>query len=1082
MITTTSNSFTPSVNIVRDLDKELTYISTPNAQEVFNTITNDFITGVRSFNIIGAYGTGKSSFIWAFDKVINGKKDYFPINPTFQKDYQGFESVNLIGSYSSLTGAFAGEFGLNSDFTATDIIKAIDKRYKKQKRKKKGLIIFIDEFGKFLEYAAKHEPEQELYFVQQLAEYVNDVDKDIFLITTLHQDFNSYSKKLTQSQKNEWSKVQGRLKEVVFNEPVEQLLYLASERLADYPDKPKKDRNFERLFKAIKTSKAFPLRDYLNEEIAENILPLDILAASLLTLALQKYGQNERSLFSFIESNDHLGLNESAKKKSYYNIALVHDYLLHNFSVLTTKNNPHYAQWAAIRNATERTEGFLEEDVEGATRMVKTIGLLNIFASASARLDEEFLTKYGKLSLNIKDTKAVLKELEKHKIIRYVRHSRKFILFEGTDLDIELAIDEAGNLVEKVTSVVNYLERYFEFPHLLAKANYYEKGTPRFFSFKISETPLVSDKKNRKNIPLGEIDGFINLVFSEDTSAEELQVISRGEQEAIIYGLYTKTQEIRNLIFEIEKVQKVIEYNTHDKVAIRELKKIKEHQVKLLNHYVLGAIYSDNQAIQWFFQGKEIQFKNQREFNRILSDVSNTIYHATPTYKSELLNKTKLSPPIMTARKYLIRALVENWEKEHLGFVESTFPPEKTIYLSLLHETGILKRDDEGNAVLGKPHAASFTKLWDACEAFVQSSTSGKRSVQKLNDMLLESPFKLKKGFVDFWMPIFLFIKRDDYALFEKDIYVPYVNDQILEIVAKSPHKFYIKAFDVEGVGLSLFLRYRRFLEQSDKAPSNNSFIETIRPFLTFYKALPDYTKRTQNLTIQALNLREAIAKSRNPEDTFIQDFPKALNYSLAKLEKDEAVLDEYIENLQAAVKEIRTAFDNLMTRFEKHISEFLGLEELEFVSYHTALQKRFKKLKSHRLLPHQKVFLNRVKSELDRNSWLNSVAQACVGKTLNKISDSEELLLNERFVELVHELDNLLSIADVKGEHEDDKVFSVQIQDSRTEKSKSFVRLPKAKMNKVKSQKKKISGILSKERDVNIAALTDLLKELLNE
>ena len=71
---------TPSVNIVRDMDKALDYIPTPNTQLVFKQITSDFIMGVSCFNIIGAYGTGKSSFLWAFNKALNREKDYFSIN------------------------------------------------------------------------------------------------------------------------------------------------------------------------------------------------------------------------------------------------------------------------------------------------------------------------------------------------------------------------------------------------------------------------------------------------------------------------------------------------------------------------------------------------------------------------------------------------------------------------------------------------------------------------------------------------------------------------------------------------------------------------------------------------------------------------------------------------------------------------------------------------------------------------------------------------------------------------------------------------------------------------------------------
>src|SRR5205085_3353488 len=203
------------------------------------------------------------------------------------------------------------------------------KFYKQLQRKGKGLAFFIDEFGKFLEYAAKHNPEAELYFIQQLAEWINNSNSQTLLITTLHQDFNAYSLSLNKSQQQEWQKVKGRLKEVVFNEPVEQLLFLASERIQERFKDRSPEKGFDKLFDTIGEAKAFPLRDHFDKDFAKKLYPFDILSAAILTLSLQRYGQNERSLFSFIESQDHDGINDN--KKGYFHIANVYDYLLNNY-------------------------------------------------------------------------------------------------------------------------------------------------------------------------------------------------------------------------------------------------------------------------------------------------------------------------------------------------------------------------------------------------------------------------------------------------------------------------------------------------------------------------------------------------------------------------------------------------------------------------------------------------------------------------------------------------------------------------------------------------------------------------------
>ena len=59
--------YTPSVNIAQTQFNEDSYIITQNARCVLGNIINSFNSGIHSFNIIGSYGTGKSSFILALE-------------------------------------------------------------------------------------------------------------------------------------------------------------------------------------------------------------------------------------------------------------------------------------------------------------------------------------------------------------------------------------------------------------------------------------------------------------------------------------------------------------------------------------------------------------------------------------------------------------------------------------------------------------------------------------------------------------------------------------------------------------------------------------------------------------------------------------------------------------------------------------------------------------------------------------------------------------------------------------------------------------------------------------------------------
>lgn len=1071
--------FSPSVNIIRDSENELNYIPTPNGTQVYNQLVNDYRTGIRSFNIVGTYGTGKSSFLWAFEKNINRKRAYFSSGDIF-RPLKEFVFVRFVGEYGSLSETLARRFGIGEDdYTSEDIIRHIDTYYKPLHKSGKGLAIVMDEFGKYLEHAAKNNPENELYLIQQLAEYVNDSRRNIFFITTLHQDFNGYAHGLSKSRQNEWDKIKGRLREVTFNEPVEQLLYLASERIAQLQI-GNRDKNFSRLFKAIDTAKAFPLKDYFNEPFAEKLLPFDILSAAVLTLSLQKYGQNERSLFSFIESGDHLGIKEFGPQNGpYYNLGHVYDYLIHNYySFLTTKYNPHYTQWAAIRTAIERTEGLLGDDVPEALALVKSIGLLNIFASASARINKDFLNEYGKYGLGIAAPEKIVRALEGFKIIRFVNFSNKYILFEGTDLDIELAIDEAGNLIERVSNVVHHLNRYFDFPYLSAKAAYYEKGTPRFFAFHLSEAP-------ERLHPENEVDGFINLVFSDNVKEKEIKEASAECEEAVLYGWYRNTDEIKNLIFEIEKIKKVKENNPGDHVAIRELDSILEHQINLLNHYVLGNMYAENSPVAWYFKGEKKKITDRTSFNRLLSVICDEVYPSAPVFRNEMVNKTRISGVISTAKKSFVKALTENWSEKDLGFDENKFPPEKTIYLSLLRETGIHRETDDGYT-LGPPTAHRFhlAPLWEECEQFLNGTKSGKRNLRELTDILLAPPFKLKKGFIDFWLPVFLFVRRDDFALFGADGYIPSLTDQTLDLVGREPGDYDVKAFDIEGVKLDLFNRYRALLNQSNEnKPGKRNFIETIRPFLSFYKDLPEYAKNTKRLSKKTMALREAIAYAKDPEESFFEHFPRALGVNVAQLQKNREELESYVGQLEGSIREIRTCYDELVNRTEAFLLDEIIGEKSAFPHYKTSFQKRFGKLKKHLLLPYQKVFYQRVMSELDdRKSWLNSVVQAAIGKPLDTISDEEEKILYEKLKDIVHELDNLCEISKSGFDETKEIVFRLEVTSFVEGLKKNLVRLPKNKNRELLQLHGAVKSRLSDDKQLNIATLAKLLEELLKD
>ena len=822
-----AKTFSLSANIENGFAEGTQYLVTPNARKAIHNIVNDFKSGIHSFTIIGSYGTGKSSFLLALESDLKKtRKQNYLLDAKNLSDAKSFEIMNIVGDYAEMSTLLSK--ALNVEGNNTSILDSLKNYYTQCQKKGKFLLIVVDEFGKVLEHAAKNNPEKELYFLQKFSELVNLPTRQMMLLTTLHQNFGAYAKGLTEAQANEWTKVKGRFKEITFVEPVEQLLYLASAQLRE-ANEVKRVNNISNLYELAKetryVSKDFPI------DTAIQLYPLDLFSAYTITTAIQRYGQNERSLFTFLAARGSNSISEFEPTDHLtYNLQMVYDYILYNFYSYLKDANADSMSWSTIQVSIERVQGqdwSNNEEMLQAVNLVKALGLLNLFGTAGFKLTERNLTDYAREAMAIDNAKEIIQKLSARKIIRYAAYKERLMLFEGTDVDLEAEIREAGLMVSRPVTFVDELNVFFNRRISPVKAHFYQKGTPRFFDYMIREEPIDI-------VPTGDTDGYIELIFSTHKKAlEEIKKFSSETDHALIFAYFNNTEDIIDHLYNIKKyiylLERVLDKN--DRVAVTEIQKLKEYEENLLNKAISDNLFSYKNRVVWVFDGKEQRVESHRDFNRLLSKVCDTIYHQTPVMNNELFNKHKLSGTISSARKNYLTNLLEHSSEENLGFPDDKFPPEKTIYFSLLKNTGLHVNGEFADA----PNNEGFMPLWEASEDFLKSSENKARKVSELIKILSAQPYKLKQGFLDFWIPTYLFIKRQDFALYDasKGSFMPNVNMEFFDLLQKHPGDYEVKKFAGDGVKLGFFNQYRRFINLGEEsAITNASFIETIKPFL----------------------------------------------------------------------------------------------------------------------------------------------------------------------------------------------------------------------------------------------------------
>ena len=1074
-----ARTFSLSASIENGFTEGMQYLVTPNAQKAIHNIVNDFKSGIHSFTIIGSYGTGKSSFLLALESDLKQtKKQKYLLDAQNISSAKSFEILNIVGDYSEMSTLLSK--ALNVEGNANSILDSLKNYYIQCQKNEKFLLIVVDEFGKVLEHAAKNNPEKELYFLQKLSELVNVPTRQMMLLTTLHQNFGAYAKGLTEAQANEWTKVKGRFKEITFVEPIEQLLHLASAQLKE-ENRNRTAQNIEQLYLLAKdtgfVSKDFPI------ETAHQLFPLDLFSAYAITTAIQRYGQNERSLFSFLSArgSNSIAVFES-KAHLTYNLPKVYDYVLYNFYSYLKDANTDSMSWSTIQVSIERVEGQdwnSEEEMFHAVNLVKAIGLLNLFGSAGFKLTSSNLVLYAKEAMAIDNAESVIQKLIAKKIIRYAVYKERLMLFEGTDVDIEAAIREAGVMVSRPVTFVDELNVFFNHRISPVKAHFYQKGTPRFFDYLICEEP-------QNIIPTGDTDGIVELIFSTNKNAlADIKKLSSETDHALVFAYFTNTEEIVEHLYNIKKYVYLLEHvlDKNDRVAVNEIHKLKEYEETLLNKAISDNLFSYKNRVIWVFDGKEQTVESHRDFNQLLSKVCDEIYCKTPVMINELFNKHKISGTISQARKSYLNALTEHYAEKEMGFPEDKFPPEKTIYFSLLLNTGLHQNGDFAD----EPTNIGFMPLWDACEEFLQSTENKARKVSELIKMLSAQPYKLKQGFLDFWIPTYLFIKRQDFALYDasKGAFMPNVNMEFFDLLQKHPSDFEIKKFAVDGVKLGFFNQYRRFINLGEEfSITNSSFIETIKPFLSFYVRLDDYTKHTRKFDHEStMKFRDVLAKAKDPEKAFFEELPEALGFDQAKL-KQEEFIREYGNIIQRAIKELRSCYTQLIDRIEERLVDELGLQNYEYVDYVKEVRERLANVKAYLLTDKQREFYHHVMTEYDnRTQWYQSICYTILEQRLDALRDEQEDKLVDDLVYLFRECEKYADISMKVGDTDKNEAYSFDMVTNKGTniRTQTYV-LPEKDKRKADELERKINQLLSGDDNVDVCTLLSILNKKMSK
>jgi hypothetical protein len=900
----------------------------------------------------------------------------------------------------------------HQQLTTTKIIELLKKLQRAVSKKSgKGILIVIDELGKFLEYEARHQGVNDLFLLQALAEVAyQGGEANILLVVLMHQAFDQYSKGLGENLKNEWTKVQGRFESIPFLESAEQTLrVIAAAFRNQLTTKQQQDikHHTTDIVRVLDQQKA--LYPGLNVESAIDILsqcyPLHPMAALILPTLCQKVAQNERTLFSYLGSQEYYGFKHGIQRlKRVGEWVLpweIFEYFIENQPSSTTDHITH-RRWAEVITAIER----LGDAEELESQLLKTIGLFNIIGNQTGfKASNELLKLCFPKSVNVNQ---LLTNLQKKSIINYRQFSSEYRIWEGSDFDLDVAIQETIQQLGRF-NLAETLTRRNKLSPVVARKYSIQNGTLRVFS------PLYIDATTKKDFYENNDQPKILFFLSEnpDDTAVFENIIKIYPNPLSIYVLCKNASQLKAIVAEaiaLENIQSERAEIKSDPVAQRELKDrlltIRHTEAELLTRYL-----EQPEANQWFWQGMHLELPTQRELQNQLSKVLKTAYDQAPVIKNELINRNKVSAQANGAKNKLIAALLTKAHLEDLGFDSEKYPAEKTIYRAVFKEPGIhIKKNNVWLLVNpSDENKYQFARVWHGISDFLAGSSSP-RKLTDIYTLIEKPPYGVQKGVSSLIFVAYYLANQRSLALYESGVFCPMVTQEIFEILAKRPELFSVEAFDFTGIRADLFNSYLEKL--TGKVPEESTLLDIVKPLAKFIAQLPHYTLSMKTLDSQTIAVRDAFQNTQSPIKLLFETLPKACGYpSYVGTDLNTNNPNDFLNELVRHLNILNKAYENLLKSFKDQLASALKEpSDLSLAELRATIARKYKGLDKYTVdLQGLKAFILRLQNNKETDeAWLKSIA-AFLGKVPpDKWLQNHSLDAEYRLIEFSDRLDQL--------------------------------------------------------------------------
>jgi hypothetical protein len=811
-----------------------------------------------------------------------------------------------------------------------------------------------------------------------------------------------------------------------------------------------------------------------------------------------RFGQNERSLFSFLLSSEPFGLQDFAGRPlavgNTYRLPDFYDYVRATFGHRLAVHN-YRSHWTEIESM---VESFATSD-EIELKIVKTVGILNLLDQTDLLPTDQALEAAlgGPGGVEPRKLCAAIDHLQMGRRILFKRGvTGSYRLWSHTSVDLQAAYEKATKAIGKVRRVGHTLTELLATHPIVARRHYIQSGNLRYFSVRY----CAVDEIERIAAEATDADGLIIVVLCEtqeecDVAIQKAKTPTLATAKHIL--LAAPTDPLSNhagLVAESLRWNWVA-LNTPelngDPFARNEMSRQKQAAATRLERRIQDLLglrsLSGALALRWYRTGEPLPIRTPRELLARLSDICDKLYPDAPLIANELVNRRSLSSAAAAARMRLIERIFTDGTREFLGMEADKRPPERSMYQSIL-QRGQIHRGNQHGWRLAEPTAddpCRLLPLFRFLRTHLEMKGDTRTRVSDLFAVLAQPPFGIRAGLAPLLLALYVAIHPDEFAVYEDNTFLAKVRGEEFMRMSKVPESFEIQLCGMKALRADVFDSLLRALDLGQSADKSTHILNIVRPLCLFVAKHPDYARNTQRLTEHARTVRDFILAAKDPTKLLFHDLPVACGLQAFPVtgNPNRTAAQDYAARLRKAMDDIGDAYGQLLQRMQDALRRNFGLAG-SLPSMRERLAVRVEKLIVFATEPRLKaVCLRFADSQLADDAWLESLGSLVVQTPPSRWKDVDEDSFEREIMVLGAKFTHLESIHfGTRPRGEWAEAFRLALTRDNGDEAQEVVFVENSELNRVDELAAEVQKLLTKNRRMGMAALSKVVWQQLGK